>query len=234
MPKVTAHLSIPFLELLAVGLSPIARPLSFLVRGFVRLFGVRSTGFHPLMQTPEELRMLVTHGTDPGEIEADEREMIRGVFEFAETLAREVMTPRTAMVALPASVTFDELVRVAIEEGHSRYPVYEDSIDNIIGLLLAKEHLRQGAPVERACTGVGSGARRKHLAVLVAAHSGSDGHTRALPIDRFGSQPCIIDGGRSSGRGVPHDPSARDCSCWRRRGIELLVVDLRGDLRRVA
>jgi CBS domain containing-hemolysin-like protein len=138
---VTAHLSIPFLELLAVGLSPIARPLSLLVRGFVRLFGVRSTGFHPLMQTPEELRMLVTHGTDPGEIEADEREMIRGVFEFAETLAREVMTPRTAMVALPASITFDELVRLAIEEGHSRYPVYEGTVDSIIGVLLTKDLL---------------------------------------------------------------------------------------------
>ena len=138
---VTAHLSIPFLELLAVGLSPLTRPLSFLVRGFVRLAGVRSTGFHPLMQTPEELRMLVTHGTDPGEIEHDEREMIRGVFEFAETLAREVMTPRTAMVALPASITFDELVKLAIEEGHSRYPVYEGTVDSIIGVLLTKDLL---------------------------------------------------------------------------------------------
>ena len=109
------------------------------MRGFVRLFGVRSIGFHPLMQTPEELRMLVTHGTDPGEIEADEREMIRGVFEFAETLAREVMTPRTAMVAIPVSVTFDELVRIALEEGHSRYPVYEGTVDSIVGVLLTKD-----------------------------------------------------------------------------------------------
>lgn len=138
---VTAKISIPFLEILAVALAPLARPLSVLVRGFVRLFGVRSTGFHPLMQTPEELRMLVTHGTDPGEIEADERQMIRGVFEFAETLAREVMTPRTAMVALPVSITFDELVRLAIEEGHSRYPVYEGTVDSIVGVLLTKDLL---------------------------------------------------------------------------------------------
>ena len=138
---ITAHLSLPFLELLAAVLSPLTRPLSVLVRGFVRLFGVRSHGFHPLMQTPEELRMLVTHGTDPGEIEADEREMIRGVFEFAETLAREVMTPRTAMVALPVTAGFDELVRVAIEEGHSRYPVYEGTVDSIVGVLLTKDLL---------------------------------------------------------------------------------------------
>lgn len=138
---ITAHVSIPFLEVLAVALYPVTRPLSFLVRGFVRLAGVKSMGFHPLMQTPEELRMLVTHGADPGEIEPDEREMIRGVFEFAETVAREVMTPRTAMVAVPAAITFDELLRVAIEEGHSRYPVYEGSVDSIMGVVLTKDLL---------------------------------------------------------------------------------------------
>ena len=85
--------------------------------------------------------MLVTHGTDPGEIESDERDMIRGVFEFAETVAREVMTPRTAMVAIPADITFDELVRIAIEEGHSRYPVYEGTVDSIVGVVLVKDLL---------------------------------------------------------------------------------------------
>jgi CBS domain containing-hemolysin-like protein len=138
---ITAHLSIPFLELLSVALYPITRPLSFIVRAWVRLFGVRGTGFHPLMQTPEELRMLVTHGADPGEIEQDERDMIRGVIEFGETVAREVMTPRTAMIALEADITFGELVRVSIEEGHSRYPVYEGSADSIIGVVLTKDLL---------------------------------------------------------------------------------------------
>ena len=129
---ITAHLALPFLELLAAVVWPITRPLSFIVRGFVRLLGVRSTGFHPLMQTPEELRMLVAHGADPGEIEPDERDMIRGVFEFAETVVREVMTPRTAMVSIPVEAGFDEVVRIAIEEGHSRYPVYAGSVDSIV------------------------------------------------------------------------------------------------------
>jgi putative hemolysin len=138
---ITAHLAIPVLQLLDAVLFPLTRPLAVLVRGFVRLFGVTSTGFHPLMQTPEELRMLVTHGSDPGEIEADERDMIRGVFEFAETVAREVMTPRTAMVAVDAGVSFDELVRMAIEEGHSRYPIYQGTVDSIIGVVLTKDLL---------------------------------------------------------------------------------------------
>jgi CBS domain containing-hemolysin-like protein len=138
---ITAHVSIPFLELLSVVLYPVTRPLTVIVRGFLRVFGVKSAGFHPLMQTPEELRMLVTHGTDPGEIESDERDMIRGVFEFAETIAREVMTPRTAMVALPVETGFDELIRIAIEEGHSRYPVYEGTVDSIVGVVLEKDLL---------------------------------------------------------------------------------------------
>jgi putative hemolysin len=138
---ITANVSIPFLEILAFVLFPVTRPLSFLVRGFVRLFGVRNTGFHPLIQTPEELRMLVTHGADPGEIEPEERDMIRGVMEFGETVAREVMTPRTAMIALDAGISFDELVTVSIEEGHSRYPVYEGSVDSIIGVVLMKDLL---------------------------------------------------------------------------------------------
>jgi CBS domain containing-hemolysin-like protein len=138
---ITAHVSIPFLELLAAALFPITRPLSFVVRGVLRLVGVRQAGLHPLMQTPEELRLLVTHGTDPGEIESDERDMIRGVFEFAETVAREVMTPRTAMVAIPVETSFDDLVRMAIEEGHSRYPVYEGTVDSIVGVVLEKDLL---------------------------------------------------------------------------------------------
>jgi putative hemolysin len=136
---IAAHLGLPVLEVLALVLKPILWPLGALVRGIVRLLGIRGTGFTPLMQTPEEIRMLVTHGADPAEIEADEREMIRGVFEFAETVAREVMTPRTDMVAVPAEIGFDALVGLVAEERHSRYPVYEGSVDSIIGVLLTKD-----------------------------------------------------------------------------------------------
>ncbi|HEX2204819.1 MAG TPA: hemolysin family protein [Longimicrobium sp.] len=135
---IAAHLGLPVLEALALLLKPLW-PLNLLVRGLVRVFGVQSTGFQPLMQTPEEIRLLVTHGADPAEIESDEREMIRGVFEFAETVAREVMTPRTDMVAVSADIGFDDLVRRVVEEGHSRYPVFEGSVDSIVGVLLTKD-----------------------------------------------------------------------------------------------
>lgn len=129
---------------LAVLLSPLIHILGWVVRSILRLVGVRSTGFEPLAQTPEEIRMLVTHGphgSEPTKIEDEEREMLRGVFEFAETVAREVMTPRTEMVAVSVDIPLDELVGVVTTEGHSRIPVYEGSIDSIVGVLLTKDLL---------------------------------------------------------------------------------------------
>jgi CBS domain containing-hemolysin-like protein len=141
---ITAHLAVPPLHALTWVLTPITWPLNFVVRGVVRLFGVTGTGFHPLIQTPEELRLLVMEpgeGT-PGDMEDDEREMLRGVFEISETVVREVMTPRTEMVAVPVEVTLARLLEVATEEGHSRIPVYQGTIDSVLGVVLTKDLLR--------------------------------------------------------------------------------------------
>ncbi|HYR11722.1 MAG TPA: hemolysin family protein [Longimicrobium sp.] len=141
---ITAHLAVPPLHALTWVLTPITWPLNFVVRGVVRMFGVTGTGFHPLIQTPEELRLLVMEpgeGT-PGDMEDDEREMLRGVFEISETVVREVMTPRTEMVAVPVEVTLGQLLQVATEEGHSRIPVYQGTIDSVLGVVLTKDLLR--------------------------------------------------------------------------------------------
>ncbi len=149
----TATVGVPVLRLMAFVLKPVLWPLSLLVHGLLRMLGVDSRrGFQPLTHTPEEIRMLVAHGADPHEIEAEEREMIRGVFEISETVAREVMTPRTAIVAVPVDVTFQQLVECATEEGHSRIPVYEGTIDTVVGVVLVKDLLpllRDRARVER-------------------------------------------------------------------------------------
>jgi CBS domain containing-hemolysin-like protein len=72
-------------------------------------------------------------------LERQDAALIEGVFEFSEKNAREVMTPRTAIDALPVEATLEETVALLEETQRSRYPVYEDSIDNIIGLFLAKD-----------------------------------------------------------------------------------------------
>jgi CBS domain containing-hemolysin-like protein len=87
-----------------------------------------------------------------GAIDPEDAELLEGVFEFSEKNAREVMTPRTDIVALSVDASLADVIRVVDETGLSRFPVYEGSIDNIIGILLAKDllpGLRRGEDGER-------------------------------------------------------------------------------------
>jgi CBS domain containing-hemolysin-like protein len=94
------------------------------------------------MVTEEEIKTLVDAGEETGEIEEDEKEMIYSVFEFGETMAREVMVPRVDMLALSVETALPDATDRMIAAGHSRVPVYEGSIDNVVGLLYAKDLLR--------------------------------------------------------------------------------------------
>ncbi len=97
--------------------------------------------------TEEEIKTMVDAGEEGGVIEEDEKEMIYSIFEFGDTLAREVMVPRIDVVAVEAATPIGQALEVIIHAGHSRVPVYQDTIDNIIGLLYAKDllaYLRDG------------------------------------------------------------------------------------------
>jgi putative hemolysin len=129
------------LSYLALVLSPVVWLLSRAVGLITHGLGLNPAGFHPLVHTPEEIRMLVAQSHEQGVVEEDEREMIHGIFEFSDTVAREVMTPRTDVVAVPVDIGLDALVETVTNEGHSRLPVYEITIDNIVGVLLTKDLL---------------------------------------------------------------------------------------------
>lgn len=92
--------------------------------------------------TEEEIKMMVDAGSEGGAIEDEEKEMIYSIFQFGDTLAREVMVPRIDMVALESNTPLKDALDTIIEAGHSRIPVYEDSIDHIRGLLYAKDLLK--------------------------------------------------------------------------------------------
>ena len=80
---------------------------------------------------------------DKAEIEEEEREMIRGVFGLGETMVKTIMVPRTDVVSVAFDMPIDEIIDVVIKSGHSRIPVYENTIDNVIGFLYAKDLLRR-------------------------------------------------------------------------------------------
>ncbi len=92
--------------------------------------------------TGEELKMLVTASQEEGVLEEEEEEMIHSVFDFAEVVAKEVMTPRTDMVCLPATSTIKDFIDLALQTGHSRLPVYEEDIDSIFGATHIRDAMR--------------------------------------------------------------------------------------------
>jgi CBS domain containing-hemolysin-like protein len=102
-------------------------------------FGLRPGSAEENVHSADELRILVEQSQEGGVLERQDAALIEGVFEFSEKNARDVMTPRTAIDALEIGTTLDEAVALVVESQRSRYPVYEDSIDNIVGLVLAKD-----------------------------------------------------------------------------------------------
>lgn len=110
-------------------------------RLLLRPFGIQPQRLAPIV-SEEELRVLVEAGEEQGVIEEQEKEMIQSIFEFADTIAREVMTPRVDIKAAPATANAQEIIKIIRETGHTRIPVYEGSLDNIIGIVHAKDLLR--------------------------------------------------------------------------------------------
>jgi CBS domain containing-hemolysin-like protein len=104
-----------------------------------RIFGQKPALTVENVHSADELRILVEQSQEVGALERQDAALIEGVFEFSEKNAREVMTPRTAIDALDIDTSLDETLAFVIETQRSRYPVFEESIDNIIGLMLAKD-----------------------------------------------------------------------------------------------
>jgi putative hemolysin len=91
--------------------------------------------------TEYELRNWVEDGEAEGSLEKGEREMIYSIFHFGDTLCREIMVPRIDMLACEINTSLEDAIRALTESGHSRMPVYEETIDNIIGVLYSKDLL---------------------------------------------------------------------------------------------
>jgi putative hemolysin len=89
----------------------------------------------------EEIKSLVESAEETGEIESDERELIHSVLEFNDTVAREIMTPRVDLDAAPVKSTPEELIEIIRMTGHSRIPLYEETDDQIVGIIHAKDLL---------------------------------------------------------------------------------------------
>lgn len=194
----TADRSVLFVAVIVRALSILLYPLIqlfiFVSTPFVYLFGGRMPKRGPFL-TKEEIKMLLSIGEKEGILEEEEREMVSSIFEFGATIAREVMTPRPDMQCVEVSDPIEKVNALIVEGGHSRIPVYEGNLDNIVGVVYAKDLLR----VKAACEpGVGlkdllrpalfipeakrvdsllheMQAARTHIAVVVDEYGGAAG-----------------------------------------------------------
>lgn len=145
--------------------------------------------------TEVEVEHMIEQGEEQGSIDLRHAELLKSVIEFGETVAREIMVPRTSMVAIEIDTPLSEVVKLIVEKGHSRYPVYRERIDQLEGILYAKDlfaHLGNGGegcleelirrPVFFAAEAQKISemlrqmqARRVHMAIVADEYGGTSG-----------------------------------------------------------
>lgn len=139
-PEVIAFFVVTPVTVLSKITHPFVKLLSASTNFFLRLFGI-----DPLSNddgvTEEEIRMLIDVGEEKGAIHEREKIMINNIFEFNNKSAEDVMTHRMEVIGIPSSIQLSKLMSVIKEEQYSRIPVYEESIDNVIGVLYVKDLL---------------------------------------------------------------------------------------------
>jgi len=175
----------------------VLRPLIGGLTAFSRLLiraATRGRAIRGPFVTEEELKMLVYVGEQEGVVEQEERQMIHGILEMTDKAVREVMVPRVDVIAAPASKPAAELIKLIIEYGHSRIPIYDENIDNIVGVVYAKDLLRHNLrsddkrPVRELAREpyftpetkhvgelLNEMQRRVHMAIVVDEHGGTAG-----------------------------------------------------------
>ena len=135
-----ARFCAPYVRFLVIILTPLTALSSALIRLISALFGAGGASEKDVV-TEEEILMMVDAGNETGVIEESQREMINNVFEFDDLTVSDVMTHRTDITAVKMPADVPEIVNAAISSGFSRIPVYEDTIDHIIGMICVKDLL---------------------------------------------------------------------------------------------
>lgn len=120
---------------------PIVALLSASTNGILRLLGIDPNQKSEEV-TEEEIRMMIDVGNESGTIEQSEKDMLHNIFDFDDRIVDEIMTHRTEITAIDIDTPLNEIIDIALEEGYSRIPVYDDDLDNIVGILYIKDLLK--------------------------------------------------------------------------------------------
>lgn len=132
---------VPILLFVSKACKPFVKVLSVSTNAVVRLFGIDPNADEEHV-TEEEIRMMVDVGQEKGVIENVQKEMINNIFEFDDIDVADIMTHRTDMACVDLEDSLQETIRLSIQEGYSRIPVYEEDPDNVVGIIYIKDLLK--------------------------------------------------------------------------------------------
>lgn len=140
-PEKVSFMAVGFLTVFAKATKPLVKLLSFSTNVVVRILGFDPNADEEVV-TEEEIRMMVDVGREKGVIEDSQKEMINNVFEFDDIDAADIMTHRTDISAVEVNEPVQDVIQISIQEGYSRIPVYEEDLDNVIGIAYIKDLLK--------------------------------------------------------------------------------------------
>ncbi len=141
-PEGLAVLLAPVMRIFVALTQPLVWLLDKAASGVLRMFGLHVEGAHTSIYTVEELRQIVRESEQTGVLAENEREMLNSIFDIRDLVTRQVMIPRTEMKMVDADARFDELVKLATTSPHTKFPVYEEDADHVIGVLYVKDLIK--------------------------------------------------------------------------------------------
>lgn len=177
--------------------SPFLKILNGFTAIVLRAMNIKDPPRRHFVHSGEELKMLVSASHEEGVIEEKEEEMLHSVFDFAHTVAHEVMTPRTDMICVQANSTIKEFVELALKHGHSRVPVFEEDIDSIFGAVHIRDGLRalvehkEIAPVREFARPVLIVPENKDVGDLLTEFKKTKTHM-AIVVDEYGGTRGLV------------------------------------------
>ncbi len=180
------------------------RPFIALMNGLgnsiVRLLGFDSPDEHAAAHSVEELEIIVAQSRKAGVLDAEEEVLLRHIFDFGDKVARDILTPRSDIVALPHDTSLEAAARVCFESGYTRLPVYRETLDQVVGVLHAKDllHAREVAATEGGAPSIEAVMRpasfvleTQHLDDVLATFRRESAHL-ALVVDEYGQVAGLV------------------------------------------
>ncbi len=197
-PDRWAYTFIRYIQLLRTILYPLTGIIAVSANLLLRLFGLKNTDEQADV-TEEEIISMVNEGHELGVLEAGEVEMITNIFEFGDKKASDIMTHRNNITAIDSTMPFKDALCFMLEESNSRYPVYEENLDHIVGVLYLKDAMRMHTSNENLNQPIGTVEGLLREAVFVPETKNIDDLFRSMQSEKNQMVIVMDEYGQTSG-----------------------------------